>query len=102
MSKNLDSENYKIMVKFIKFLNENAEYNKQSRLSDDEAEIINIYRFLDKDRNQRAKDVLGDLKINVANSRNEKRLPIISNISNVKIEGDVLIPTNITTNQNIG
>ena len=87
MSKNLDGENYKTAVKVIKLLTENAERNKKPSLSEDEAEIVNIYRFLDKDRKQRARDVLGDLKIAAANSRIETRLPSGSNVNHVEIDG---------------
>ncbi len=99
ISKNLDSENYKVAVKVLRLLAENTERNKQQHFSDDEVSLINDYRALDEGRKQRARGVVEGLRLAVDNSR-QAHLPLGSN-DHVEV-GTIAAPTNITATQNVG
>ena len=99
MSKNLDDNNYKTVVNFIKLLAENAERSKKSQLSDDELKLVDDYRALDDTDKQTVKNIAGKLRLVVGNSR-QGHLPLGSN-NHVEV-GTIAAPTNITATQNVG
>ena len=102
-TKGLDDKSMQTVVEFLKLFNENIiENKKRSLLSDDELELINNYRFLDEGRKQRARGMLDDLRLAVSNAKTQDRVGGNSNINHVEIDGNVLSPTNITTNQTTG
>ena len=102
-TKGLDDKSMQTAVEFLKLFNENiVENKKRSMLSDDELELINNYRFLDEGRKQRARGMLDDLRLAASNAKTQDRVGGNSNINHVEIGGNVLSPTNITTNQTAG
>ena len=102
-TKGLDDKSMQTAVEFLKLFNENIiENKKRSMLSDDELELINNYRFLDEGRKQRARGMLDDLRLAASNAKTQDHVGGNSNIDHVEIGGNVLSPTNITTNQTAG
>ena len=102
-TKGLDDKSMQTAVEFLKLFNENIiENKKRSMLSDDELELINNYRFLDEGRKQRARGMLDDLRLAASNAKIQDCVGSNSNINHVEIGGNVLSPTNITTNQTAG